>query len=291
MAIVVITGCSTGIGFITAQLFAGKGHKVYATMRKPEKCPSLQALTKKENLPIVIVPMDVNEEASVKKAIEIILSKEGRVDVLVNNAGIAGSGAVEELPVELFKSTMETNYFGTLRCIKEVLPNMRERKNGCIINVCSVAGRLFSYFHAPYCASKAALEALSECLAQEVHPFNIRIAIVEPGIVRTSIFNKDNGKNNTTHYPNLKRFKAFFKASLEKNISPEIVACVILEIAEGRIHRLRNTVGVDAHNLISWRAAMSDEDWLTSQNIDDDATWSENIQQLFDLNIRRYLKI
>jgi NAD(P)-dependent dehydrogenase (short-subunit alcohol dehydrogenase family) len=290
MSIVLITGCSIGIGFVTAEAFAKSGHRVYATMRNPQNSPNLQILSEEQNLPITILSMDVNSEQSVKEAIESILSKEGFIDVLVNNAGIASTGAVEELPIEFFRSTMETNYFGTLRCIKEVLPLMRERKRGCIINVCSVAGRLFSYFHAPYCASKAALEALSECLAQEVHPFNIRVAIVEPGIVKTALFAKVNGVNNHTHYSNIKRFKAFFKASLEKNISPTVVAEVILEIAEDNSYRFRNPAGPDAMGLINWRTAMSDEDWLSSQNIEDDERWAACIEERFNLNVKRHFK-
>jgi NAD(P)-dependent dehydrogenase (short-subunit alcohol dehydrogenase family) len=290
MAIVLITGCSTGIGMVTAELFARNGHKVYATMRAPERSPELATLAEKENLPITILTMDVDDQQSVKNAIDIILAAEGLIDVLVNNAGIASAGSVEELPIELFQNTMETNYFGTLRCIKEVLPSMRERRSGCIINVCSIAGRLFSYFHAPYCASKAALEALSECLAQEVHPFNIKVAIVEPGIVKTSIFSKAAEGSFHGYYPNIKRFKAFFKASLEKNIPPNAVALMILQIAEGTDSRLRFPVGSDAFELINWRSAMTDEDWLISQNVEDDESWANHIEERFNLNVKNHFR-
>src|SRR6266436_5873963 len=108
-------------------------------------------------------------------------SAEGApLDVLVNNAGVERHGSIEELPMEAFRSTMETNYFGALRCIRAVLPGMRERRSGCIVNVTSVAGRLATAPMAPYTASKFALEALSEVLAQEMKPFNVRVAIVEP---------------------------------------------------------------------------------------------------------------
>jgi short-subunit dehydrogenase len=167
---------------------------------------------------------------------------------------------------------------------------MRERRSGCIINVCSIAGRLFSYFHAPYCASKAALEALSECLAQEVHPFNIKVAIVEPGIVKTSIFSKAAEGSFHGYYPNIKRFKAFFKASLEKNIPPNAVALMILQIAEGTDSRLRFPVGSDAFELINWRSAMTDEDWLISQNVEDDESWANHIEERFNLNVKNHFR-
>jgi NAD(P)-dependent dehydrogenase (short-subunit alcohol dehydrogenase family) len=119
-----------------------------------------------------------------------LLSEHGQIDVLVNNAGLGGGGSIEELPLGFFREIMETNYFGALRCIKALVPNMRTRRNGCIINVTSVAGRMAIAPAGPYAASKWALEALSECLAQELKAFNERVAIVEPGVIATPIFSK-----------------------------------------------------------------------------------------------------
>ena len=122
------------------------------------------------------------------------MKKEGKIDVLINNAGISDFGAVEELPMDSFNNDMNTNYFGTVRCIKAVLPSMRKRKSGLIINVSTVAGKLFSNFHSTYCASKAAVEAFSESLAQEVLPFNIKVVVVQPAFIETPIFNKARAK-------------------------------------------------------------------------------------------------
>lgn len=142
MAIILITGTSTGIGLATAVAFGRVGYDVYATMRNPDRAPELASIAAKERLPIRVRPMDVDSDASVAKAIAGVLSDGGRIDVLVNNAGIPIHGAVEELPLSEFRKAMETNYFGVLRCIQAVVPGMRERRSGYIINVSSVGGRL-----------------------------------------------------------------------------------------------------------------------------------------------------
>jgi NAD(P)-dependent dehydrogenase (short-subunit alcohol dehydrogenase family) len=143
MSVILITGSSTGLGYAAAEMLARNGHTVYATMRNPKGSPQLQQLADDNHLSITILPMDVLDDQSVQSAINTVLTKEGHIDVLVNNAGIHSWGAVEERPLEEFKKEMDTNYFGTLRCIKAVLPVMRKRKSGCIINVSSVAGRVF----------------------------------------------------------------------------------------------------------------------------------------------------
>src|SRR2546421_5429774 len=180
MSIALVTGSSTGIGFATAVTLARAGHSVYASMRNPSTgAKGIEALAASEKLPLKVVPLNVDSDQSVKDAVAAI----GRVDILVNNAGVAGSGSVEELPLAAFRSVMETNFFGALRCIQAVLPRMRERKGGLIVNVSSVAGRMSIAPQASYAPSKWALEALSQALAQEVKAFGIRVAIVEPGVI------------------------------------------------------------------------------------------------------------
>lgn len=278
MAIVFITGTSTGIGFATAVTLAQKGHKVYASMRNPQKSPELQNLAEKENLPINIITMDVNDDASVKNGIGSVLQKEGFIDVLINNAGVSQAGPIEELPLHSFENEMQTNYFGTIRCIQAVLPSMRKRKSGCIINNTSVLGRIYMPFQSGYCASKAAVEAFSESLAQEVQPYNIRIAIVEPGVIATPIFSK--GKSSiSANYPRVKRVSAFYGASLKRQqIPPEVVAEAINDIIIGKSKKFRNLAGSDALPLIRYRTSLTDEEWISSVNADDE-TWVENMIQ------------
>ena len=286
MAVIFISGTSTGIGFATAVALARNGHKVYGSMRNPQKTPELQNLAERENLPIHIITMDVDNEESVKHGIGIVLQNEGYIDVLVNNAGISIFGPVEELPFDSFQKMMQTNYFGTLRCIKAVLPSMRERKAGCIINNTSVAARVNADFLAGYCASKAAVEAFSESLALEVQPYNIRIAVVEPGVIATPIFSKDEIPISA-NYPNTKRRSAFFSASLERQIQPAVVAEVIRDIVDGKSNKFRNLAGPDALPLTSFRTSITDEDWINSVNIDDDA-WIERMKKM-GLNVKPYM--
>ena len=160
MAPVLITGTSKGIGYETALAFARAGHNVLATMRSPSRSPQLAEVASRENLAIRILSMDVDSDESVTEAFKTIHREYGPVDVLVNNAGIERAGSIEELPLTAFRAVMETNYFGALRCIQAVLPQMRQRRSGCIINVSSVAGQISSSPLTPYMATKWALEAL-----------------------------------------------------------------------------------------------------------------------------------
>lgn len=288
MSIILITGSSTGIGYAAAELLGRKGHTVYASMRNPQLSPELQQLADKENLPITVLPMDVTNEQSVQEAVEFITAKEGHIDVLVNNAGIASWGAVEELSMDAFRADMETNYFGAISCIKAVLPSMRERKAGCIINVTSVAGKLYSNFHSTYCASKAALEAFSESLAQEVKPFNIQISLVEPEVIETPIFKKANTISADTLYPNIKRFFAFFAASIENHIPPSVVAEVINDIINGKRQKFRNPAGPTADGLLGWRLSLVDEEWIGSAAVDEE-TWVNNMAQM-GLDVKKHMQ-
>jgi len=217
MKSVLITGTSKGIGLETALAFAKAGYKVYATMRNPKTAPALQQKCDDENLPITIMPMDVDSDESVEQGITTILKECGQVDVLVNNAGIERHGSVEELMISDFKSVMETNYFGALRCMKALLPEMRKNRNGFIINVSSITGQIAISPLTAYAASKFALEAVSEALAGEVKPFNIKVAIVEPGIINTQMARQISW-GNASEYPQVKRFAGLFAASLKAPI-------------------------------------------------------------------------
>jgi len=177
MSNALVTGTSTGIGLATAVTLARAGHTVIATMRNPASgAGEIQGIAAQEGLALTVLPLDVDDDESVRAC----FARVGPVDVLVNNAGVGVHGSVEELPIAEFKRAMETNFFGALRCIQAVVAGMRERRHGLIVNVTSVAGRLSNAPQAPYSASKWALEAASEALAQEVKPFGVRVAIVEP---------------------------------------------------------------------------------------------------------------
>lgn len=283
---VLISGTSKGIGLATALAFGRAGYKVFATMRSPEKYPELEQKAKKESLPITISILDVNSDESVKKCIDAIHTKNGPIDVLVNNAGIERHGSIEETKISAFKEVMETNYFGALRCIQAVLPNMRIKKSGCIINVTSVAGILSNTPLGPYCASKWALEAAGEALAQEVKQFNIRVANVEPGIIDTKMAHDINLNGVKSIYPQVNRFGGLFAASLQTPTSATLVADKILEVAESGTWQLRHPVGPDAAPFLEWRASMTDMEW-TDWNGADDETWFNAVQQDFGLDARK----
>ena len=285
MKTVLITGTSKGIGLETALAFGRAGYKVFATMRNPENAAAFKQKIKEESLLISIHKMDVDSDESVKECMDAILQENGFIDVLVNNAGIEHNNSVEELAMSDFKAIMETNYFGALRCIKSVLPLMRKNSKGCIINISSVSSHISSSPLGAYAASKFALGAVSEALAGEVKPFNIRVAVVEPGIIDTQMAHAIK-ENTKSIYPQVKRFGGLFAASLKTPTSPALVADKILEISESGTWKFRHPVGPSAEPFLAWRASMSDEDWI-NWNAANDEDWYNSIERDFGMNARR----
>jgi NAD(P)-dependent dehydrogenase (short-subunit alcohol dehydrogenase family) len=270
MGIALVTGTSTGIGQATAVSLARRGHTVVATMRNVQAATELLKIAETEKLQIKVSALDVDDDASVERAVSQVLVEHGTIDILVNNAGVGGGGSIEELPLARFREVMETNFFGQLRCIKAVVPTMRTRRQGCIVNITSIAGRMALAPQAAYSASKFAFEALSECLAQEMKAFNVRVAIVEPGVIATPIFTKGRPAPNDSPYPHLRRLVAMFQASLANPVSPYVVGEKICEIVDGGSWQLRYPVGPDAEIFLNWRAGMSDEEAVRLGGISDD---------------------
>ena len=286
MAIVLITGTSKGIGFETALAFARARHTVLATMRNPSGSPRLAEVTARENLPITISQMDVDSDQSVAGGFKAIHQQHGPIDVLVNNAGVEMAGSIEELPLAKFRAVMETNYFGALRCIQAVVPHMRQRRSGCIINISSVAGRISNPSLTPYMATKWALEALSEALAGEMKMFNVRVAVVEPGITDTEMARRLEVRSGASPYPQYERLAAIFEASLRQHpVPPSVVADKILEVVESGTWQLRHPVGAGAEGFLQWRRSFSDEEWATLWSADDE-TWYARIEHDFGLDTR-----
>jgi NAD(P)-dependent dehydrogenase (short-subunit alcohol dehydrogenase family) len=239
----------------------------------------ITSLAEAEKLPLTVVQLDVDSDSSVRDAFAAV----GPVDVLVNNAGVGGHGSVEEMPLAEFRRVMETNFFGALRCIQAVLPAMRQRRSGCIINVTSVAGRIAGGAQGAYSASKWALEALSESLASEVKAFGIRVAVVEPGVIATPIFGKTNLQAESI-YPHGRRLDALFQASLKNPVSPFVVGEAIRGIVESDSPQFRYPVGPDAVPILASRAGTSDEDWIASHAASDEE-WAARISKRFGLDI------
>ena len=273
MSIALVTGASTGIGLATAVTLARAGHTVYAGMRRPEVAAEELKATGAS-----IIPLDVDSDASVAAACA------RPIDVLVNNAGIGSGGSVEETPLAEYRRVMETNYFGALRCIQAVVPGMRERRNGWIINVTSVAGRISGGGQSAYSASKWALEALSESLACELRAFDVHVAIVEPGVIATPIFEKGIAPEKPSIYPFDRRLAAYFAASLKKPVSPYVVGEAIRDIVAGGTWQLRHPVGPDAAPLLGMRASITDEQWVASAAMPDNE-WAAGIGKSMGLDL------
>jgi NAD(P)-dependent dehydrogenase (short-subunit alcohol dehydrogenase family) len=285
MGIALITGSSSGIGLATSVTLARAGHTVVATMRNVDGAPELRRIVSEERLPLTVAALDVDDDDSVNHAMAAVIAAHGRIDVLVNNAGVpGGGGAVEEVPITLFRQVMETNFFGGLRCIKAVIPGMRERRHGCIVNVTSVAGRVANAPMAAYAASKWAFEAASECLAQEMRAFDVRVAIVEPGVIATPIFGKGRPGPDNSPYPHSRRLRALFAASLAKPVSPFVVAEQIRQIVDGDSWQLRYLVGPDAAPMIQRRASKTDEQ-VVSEAAESDEQYKARVKREFGLDL------
>jgi len=279
---VLVTGSSTGIGLSTALHFARLGHRVFASARAPEASAGLQQGLA-EGLPLHTVRLDVDQDDSVAAAVAEVICQAGHIDVLVNNAGIGGAGPVELSSIGRAKRTFETNYFGAVRMIRAVLPGMRERRSGAVINVTSIAGRVALAGHSHYAASKFALEGLSEILAQEVRPFGIRVAIIEPGVVRTPIFSKGNVKtaDMAPYEMPFRRLWKYFEKALQNATLPEAVAAAIEHAVSTDQPKLRYLVGADAQTVMAGRHRLTDEEWIAAQATEDDEAFYREMKSIY----------
>lgn len=288
MQIAVVTGTSTGIGFATSLHLARNGYRVFAGMRNLAKAAPLQEVADGDDLPLEVIQLDVTDPDSVRAAFEAVRS-HGPIDVLVNNAGIGGSTPLELTPEDEHKAMFETNYFGAIRCIQEVLPSMRERETGCIVNITSVEGRLAVPDQVAYSASKWALEAAGEALAHELARFGVRVVNVEPGVIMTSIF--DNSAEMTRYDKNspyrqiMRRNGKMFMSGFKRNTQPQAVADVILEAITTDDYRLRWPVGGDAIGMIEGRARITDEDWIAMGRDLSDEEYNANFRKWFDVEL------
>jgi NAD(P)-dependent dehydrogenase (short-subunit alcohol dehydrogenase family) len=178
--VILVTGCSSGIGRAAALEAVAHGHRVFATARNRNDLVELERPDR-----LIALALDVTDRASIRTAVEQVLSRAGRIDALVNNAGYGHYGAVEDIPAEGWRDQFDVNFFGAIELIQAVVPAMRQARQGKIVNVSSVAGRLPIPFAAAYCSTKHALEAVSDSLRVELAPFGIRIVVVEPGPIDT----------------------------------------------------------------------------------------------------------
>ncbi len=184
---VLITGATDGLGKALALLLAERGYRVFAAGRSAEKLAQLDAAAREKKVPLKSVALDVCSDDSVKRGVEHVLGKAGAIDVLVNNAGVNYTAAVEDLSMEAWRAQFETNFFGVLRVTRAVLPQMRERRSGRILMMSSISGLVTAPTQGAYSSSKHALEALSNALRMELYPFHIPVVLIEPGYIVTGI--------------------------------------------------------------------------------------------------------
>jgi NAD(P)-dependent dehydrogenase (short-subunit alcohol dehydrogenase family) len=260
----VVTGSSSGIGYATALRLARSGYLTFATMRNPEKGSDLIQAAKNEGLPIQVEQLNITDPDSINDFMTRINKTVGRIDVLVNNAGYWLIGALEDLSIREIQDQLDTNLLGTIRVTRQVLPLMRERKSGTIVNVTSALGRFGLPAMSGYVASKFALEGLTESLAYEVAPFGIKVILIEPGVVKTKV--KDNSvvgrralRNDSPYSSMLGSFNAAFSVLWENASTSDQVAATILQAISSPERKLRYPVGSDVAVWLEKKSTMSDE--------------------------------
>jgi NAD(P)-dependent dehydrogenase (short-subunit alcohol dehydrogenase family) len=247
-----ITGSSTGFGRALAQAALERGYRVVATARQPEQ---LQELRDRYPDRVLTVTLDVTNEQSVQQAVAAALSAYDRIDVLVNNAGYALMGAVEEVSIEEVKRQFDTNFFGTLSMIRAVLPKMREQRSGHILNLSSFGGIFSVAGYTLYCSSKFALEGLSEGLEQEVKPLGIKVTLIEPGAFRTDFRGRSLSvpEHQIADYAQTsgERIKHTQELNGKQPGDPVKAAAAMIQVVESDDPPLRLALGEDAINIIT----------------------------------------
>jgi NAD(P)-dependent dehydrogenase (short-subunit alcohol dehydrogenase family) len=289
--VAVVTGSSTGIGLETSLALARNGFLTCATMRDLKKSIEIESIARKENIPIKAFEMNVDDDDSVNKAITKIVNEFGRIDILVNNAGYGLFGAMEDFTMAEIKKQFETNVFGVMRVIQNILPTMRQQKSGIIINVSSMSGLAGIPSQSVYSATKFAIEGMSEALSYELEPFGIKTVLIEPGVINTEFVqdlvlpsNKygvdkkgiqinqfdDNTRDTSSSFyiDTMKRFLTFYFNAMSKAPHPRIVADKIIT-SIGMVSDesytsspiLRMTVGNDAKKYSRLKKELTDNDF------------------------------
>lgn len=262
-----VTGATDGLGRATAIALAERGYRVFAGGRSPERRAALEQLARAKNLPLEVLELDVTSDGSVDAAVAEIERRAGPVAALVNNAGIGIGAAIEEISLADMRKQFETNFFGVLRVTQRVLPHMRALRRGRVVNMSSIAGKLAGPIMGPYCASKHALEAMSDSLRLELYPYNVKIILIEPGYISTSI-----GRNSmelsasyaeaaarSPYAPIYQAFRKSFGDSMQNSrTTPEDCAAVIMRAIEAARPRARYAVTPEGKMALRMRRLLPD---------------------------------
>lgn len=267
--IALVTGTSSGFGLLITLALAGSGYHVIATMRNLTKQDALMQAAEQDGLRqhIECLPLDVSDQQAIRKTVAELMERHGRIDVLVNNAGISLGGFVEEIPLEDWIHAMDTNFFGLVALTQEVLPHMRSRKYGKIINISSISGRLGFPGYGPYAASKFAVEGFSESLRLEMLPYGVYVSLVEPGAYKTAIWSKGfdyismKAKKDSPYQEPLAAILAYSNNVASSASDPQDVARTVVRIAQARYPKLRYVLGKGAWTAI-WGKALLPWKWF-----------------------------
>ncbi|MEH7108855.1 SDR family oxidoreductase [Bacillus sp. JJ1764] len=265
MPIAFITGTSSGFGMFLSLALAREGYHVIATMRNPNKKDRLEQMAAQTGVAgqIEIVKLDVTDFAEVEQVVSDILTRHGKIDLLVNNAGYAQGGFIEDLAISDWKSQFETNFFAVVAVTKAILPTMRQNQSGTIVNISSISGKMGLPGIGPYSSSKFALEGFSETLRLEVLPFGIKVIVVEPGVFKTDIWSKGMESvkiGPTSPYAEFKdKIVSLVGQMEERGGDPMEVVEVILQAVKSENPQLHYPVGkgvktqIRFKNLLPWR--------------------------------------
>ena len=285
MTVTLITGANSGIGRATALKLASEGHEVYAGMRSLDKGTKLMELG--EGLNITPVVIDVVSDASVEACAQEVVEAAGHVDVLVNNAGVGFNSVTEDIDIEAAKGVMDVNVWGAVRCVKAFGPQMRARGTGHIVNISSIAGTMGLIAQPVYVGSKFALEGLSECLAQEMAPYGVKVSVIEPGVTRTAILPKNEGHPEPTDFEHAyQRMFEFYAAGITANMSADIVADTIHRAVNAEGTRLHWSCAWAGEELVTRRPELSDRQWVElGEASTDAAAYAELYEAAFGVDI------
>ena len=262
--VAIVTGTTSGIGYETCLSLARDGFYTFATVRDIKKAEKILQVAKKENLNIEIIELDVDDEKSISTAIQKILSKKQRIDVLVNNAGWGLFGSVEDVPIKDFRAQFETNFFGIISIIQKVAPVMRKQKSGVIVNISSVAGKIGFPGSPAYISSKFALEGLSESLRYELGQFGVKVVIIEPGVIKSNFFSSmkiAEPKPDSPYKEITEKVIMGIKMMAELGTPPSEVASTILKAIKEKDPRPRYIVGNDAQMFLEAKKTKTDTEF------------------------------
>jgi NAD(P)-dependent dehydrogenase (short-subunit alcohol dehydrogenase family) len=284
--VTVITGANSGIGRATALHLAAKGHRVFATMRSLDKGEKLHALAEEAGVTVTPIVLDVVDDDQVAAGFQEIITQAGTIDVLVNNAGIGQNAAIEDVTVDAGKEVFDINVWGVVRCTQAALPPMRAQGSGHIVQISSIAGRIGIPGQPVYCASKWALEGMSENMAHDLAPHGIRVSLIEPGVTRTAILAKNPDAPTDSAYADAyARMFDVYATGVIANVRPEAVAETIEAALDAEPGQLRWGVAWGAAEMSGGRPFTDLELTELGALADDGPAWRQRFEDLYGLEI------